>query len=74
MSTSEKLSLPAGVVCGDEVQRLLDHAKENEFALPAVNVTTSSTANSVMEVAAELRAPVIFQRRRRILCREGPQQ
>ena len=61
MSISEKLSLPAGVVSGDAVQEVLAFAKENRFALPAVNVTTSSTANSVLEVAAELRAPVIIQ-------------
>lgn len=61
MSTSEKLSLPSGVVCGDKVQEVLAFAKEQQFALPAVNVTTSSTVNAVLETAVELRGPVIIQ-------------
>ncbi len=56
-----KLSLPAGVVTGDKVQELFQCAKENQFALPAVNVTTSSTANAVLEATAELNSPVIIQ-------------
>jgi fructose-bisphosphate aldolase class II len=54
-------SIKPGVATGDQVQAIFKHAKENGYALPAVNVTSSSTVNSVMETAAKLKAPVIIQ-------------
>lgn len=51
----------SGVATGDEVQEIFKFAKENNFALPAVNVTSSSTVNAVMETAAKLNSPVIIQ-------------
>tara|TARA_Y100001934_G_C12298049_1_gene748444 strand:- start:311 stop:1384 length:1074 start_codon:yes stop_codon:yes gene_type:complete len=50
-----------GVASGDEVQEILDHAKQNEYALPAVNVVGSNTVNSVLEAAKEVNSPVIIQ-------------
>ena len=50
-----------GVLTGDEVQKVFSDAKENNYALPAVNVTSSSTVNSVLEAAAEVNSPVIVQ-------------
>lgn len=50
-----------GVASGDQVQAIFQWAKENKFALPAVNVTSSSTVNAVIETAAKLNAPVIVQ-------------
>ncbi len=50
-----------GVAAGDEVQEIFQLAKDKSFALPAVNVTSSSTVNAVMESAAKLNAPVIIQ-------------
>ncbi len=50
-----------GVATGDEVQAIFSLAKEKGFALPAVNVTSSSTVNGVIETAAKLNAPVIIQ-------------
>lgn len=50
-----------GVATGNDVQRIFKLAKEKGFALPAVNVTSSSTVNAVMETAAKLNAPVIIQ-------------
>jgi fructose-bisphosphate aldolase class II len=50
-----------GVATGDEVQAIFKLAKQKGFALPAVNVTSSSTVNAVMETAAKLKAPVIIQ-------------
>lgn len=50
-----------GVATGDEVQKIFAYAKEKGFALPAVNVTSSSTVNAVMETAAKLNSPVIIQ-------------
>ena len=54
-------NIKPGVATGDEVQAIFQYAKENNFALPAVNVIGSSTINAVMETAAELNAPVIIQ-------------
>lgn len=51
----------SGVVTGDDVQKLHAYAKEKNFALPAVNVTNTSTVNSVMEAASMMNAPVIIQ-------------
>lgn len=36
-------------------------AKKLGFAIPAVNVTSSSTANAVMEAAASINSPIILQ-------------
>ena len=50
-----------GVITGEKVQDVFKDAKKNRYALPAVNVTNTSTVNSVMETAAELNSPVIIQ-------------
>ena len=52
---------PAGVATGSLVTEIFDYAKENQFALPAVNVIGSSNVNATMETAARLNAPVIIQ-------------
>lgn len=52
---------PAGVATGQLVTDIFQHAKENKFALPAVNVIGSSSVNAVMETAAKLNSPVIIQ-------------
>jgi fructose-bisphosphate aldolase class II len=49
------------VATGDAVQEIFRHAKEKGYALPAVNVTSSSTVNGVMEAAAKVNSPVIIQ-------------
>lgn len=54
-------NIKAGVATGDQVQEIFRYAKEKGFALPAVNVTGSSTVNAVMETAAKLNSPVIIQ-------------
>lgn len=50
-----------GVASGDQVQAIFQLAKAKQFALPAVNVTSSSTVNAVIETAAKVKAPVIIQ-------------
>ncbi|MFM6945517.1 MAG: class II fructose-bisphosphate aldolase [Flavobacteriales bacterium] len=50
-----------GVATGAEVQEIFSLAKQKGFALPAINVTSTSTVNAVMETAAKLNAPVIIQ-------------
>ncbi|WP_392437258.1 class II fructose-bisphosphate aldolase [Cruoricaptor ignavus] len=52
---------PAGVATGNLVTEIFQYAKENQFALPAVNVIGSSNVNATMETAAKLNAPVIIQ-------------
>ncbi len=54
-------NIKPGVATGDEVQAIFKHAKENGYALPAVNVIGSNTINSVLETAASINSPVIIQ-------------
>ncbi len=54
-------NIQPGVATGDQVQAIFKYAKEKGFALPAVNVISSSTINGVLETAAALKAPVIIQ-------------
>lgn len=54
-------NIKPGVATGSQVQEIFKYAKEKGFALPAVNVTGSSTINGVLETAAKLNAPVIIQ-------------
>lgn len=54
-------NIQPGVATGDQVQEIFAYAKAKGFALPAVNVTSSSTINGVLETAAKLNAPVIIQ-------------
>ena len=53
--------IPAGVAKGQLDTDIFKHAKENKYALPAVNVIGSSNVNAVMETAAKLNSPVIIQ-------------
>lgn len=51
----------AGVLSGDDVTRLYKYAKEQGFALPAVNVVGSDSINAVLEAAKTANSPVIIQ-------------
>src|SRR5947209_6218586 len=61
MGVIKELGIPAGVITGDNVRKLLKYAKDNGFAIPAVNVTSSSTANATLEAARDIKAPLIIQ-------------
>ncbi len=50
-----------GVVTGSDLQFIFQVAKENKFAIPAVNVVGSSSVNAVMEAAKLANAPVMIQ-------------
>ena len=50
-----------GVLSGDDVQKVFAIAKENKFALPAVNVVGTNSVNAVIETAREVNSPVIVQ-------------
>jgi len=54
-------NIKPGVATGREVQEIFAYAKEKGFALPAVNVVGSDSANAVMETAAAVNSPVIIQ-------------
>ncbi|WNH09321.1 class II fructose-bisphosphate aldolase [Thalassobellus suaedae] len=54
-------NIKPGVATGKEVQAIFNHAKANNYALPAVNVIGSDTINGVLETARDLNAPVIIQ-------------
>ena len=50
-----------GVLSGDDVQKVLAHAKEHEYALPAINVVNSDSINAVLEAAKNVNSPVVIQ-------------
>lgn len=51
----------AGILHGAELEALYNDAKENQFALPAVNTTGTDTINATLETAAKVNSPVIVQ-------------
>jgi fructose-bisphosphate aldolase class II len=50
-----------GVLFGEELEALYEDAKQNHFALPAVNTIGTNTINAVLETAAKVNSPVIVQ-------------
>jgi len=65
MQTRTVTPLPAsvkpGVVTGQALTDLLAHAKENGYAIPAVNTVTSSSVNACLEAAKKFGSPMIIQ-------------
>jgi len=61
MSTKVLDVVNAGVVSGDDLQRLFKVAKDESFALPAVNVVSTSSINAVLEAAKKVNSPIIVQ-------------
>jgi fructose-bisphosphate aldolase class II len=55
------LKRKTGVIVGDDVKALFDYAQEKEFAIPAINVTSSSTVVAALEAARDAKAPIILQ-------------
>lgn len=50
-----------GVVTGEDLQKLFAVAKENQFAIPAVNVVSTGSVNAVLEAAVKVNSPVMIQ-------------
>jgi fructose-bisphosphate aldolase class II len=50
-----------GVITGEDLQKVFAVAKENQFALPAVNVVSSGSINAVLEAAHVVNSPVMIQ-------------
>merc|ERR1719498_1026911 len=65
MQTATVTPLPAsvkpGVVTGEALWDLLEHAKENKYAIPAVNVVSSCSVSACLEAAATYKGPMIIQ-------------
>ncbi len=61
MSKSFFANIKPGVVTGEDLQTIFKVAKENEFALPAVNVVGTNSINAVLEAAKKVNSPVIIQ-------------
>jgi len=61
MGVIDILSRKKGVIVGDDVLRLFKYAREHEFAIPAVNVTSSSTTVAALEAARDSKSPIIIQ-------------
>lgn len=55
------MKLKPGLVYGSALQDLYHYAKENKFALPAVNVIGTNSVNAVLETAKAVNSPVIIQ-------------
>jgi fructose-bisphosphate aldolase class II len=51
----------AGVLFGEELKALYNDAKDNQFAMPAINTIGTNTINATLETAAKVNSPVIIQ-------------
>ncbi len=60
---SEKISskVAPGVVTGDNLQEIFHIAKQEKFAIPAVNVVGTNSINAVMEAAKTVNSPIMVQ-------------
>jgi len=61
MGAQDVLSRKTGVIVGDDVLALFKYAKEHKFAIPAINVTSSSTVVASLEAARDSKSPIILQ-------------
>jgi fructose-bisphosphate aldolase class II len=61
MGATDVLSRKTGVIVGDDVTKLFEYAREHQFAIPAINVTSSSVVVASLEAARDAKAPIILQ-------------
>lgn len=61
MGVIDVLSRKSGVVVGDDVKALFSYARKHKFAIPAINVTSSSTIVAALEAARDSKSPIILQ-------------
>ncbi|PWW73453.1 fructose bisphosphate aldolase [Tuber magnatum] len=61
MGALDVLSRKSGVIVSDDVLNLFKYAREHKFAIPAINVTSSSTVVAALEAARDARSPLILQ-------------
>jgi len=55
------MKLKPGIVFGSALQDLYQYAKENQFALPAVNAVGTNSVNAILETAKLVNSPVVIQ-------------
>ncbi|CAK7902209.1 fructose-bisphosphate aldolase [[Candida] anglica] len=55
------LKTKSGVIYGDDVRQLFLYAQEKKFAIPSINVTSSSTVVAALEAARDAKSPIILQ-------------
>jgi len=58
---ADKALFRSGVLFGDEVKEVLDHAKANSYALPAVNCINSNSVNAALAAGRQAGSPMIIQ-------------
>ena len=61
MSEKQTSKVAPGVASGDVLQQIFKVAKQERFAMPAVNVVGSNSVNAVLEAAKLVNSPVIIQ-------------
>ena len=61
VSATSTARLRPGVVTGKDYETLVATCKAGNYALPAVNVTSTNTVNAVLEAAAKNKSDVIIQ-------------
>lgn len=61
MGAADVLSRKSGVIAGDDVLKLFNYAQEHNFAIPAINCTSSSTVVASLEAARDSKSPIILQ-------------
>ncbi|KAF2016163.1 hypothetical protein BU24DRAFT_370086 [Aaosphaeria arxii CBS 175.79] len=61
MGVQDVLKRKSGVIVGDDVVALFKYAQEKGFAIPAINVTSSSTVVASLEAARDQKSPIILQ-------------
>ncbi|KAL1650322.1 Fructose-bisphosphate aldolase 1 [Diplodia intermedia] len=61
MGAQDNLSRKSGVIYGDDVLKLFKYCQAHKFAIPAINVTSSSTVVAALEAARDKKSPIILQ-------------
>jgi len=61
MGAKDVLSRKSGVIVGDDVLALFNDCKKRGYAIPAINVTSSSTVVASLEAARDAGSPIILQ-------------
>lgn len=61
MGILDVIKRKSGVIVGDDVRAVFDYAKEHKFAIPAINVTSSSTIIAALEAARDNKCPIVIQ-------------
>jgi fructose-bisphosphate aldolase class II len=61
MGLIDHLGGKTGVIVGDDVLKTFEYAREHKFAIPAINVTSSSTVVAALEAARDAKSAIILQ-------------